>query len=258
MTPMTTTRAVRAEALKLTTIRPPIALLAVATALTVAFAVLRASQAGGSGHMAIPPLDTAVGFRALLASADVAVLLAGVLGAMAAAGEHHHGTATATYLAEPGRRRVVAAKAAVCAVAGALTGLAAAVVSTGVAWAFLVADDLDRTVGAATVLRFGAGATLAGALLAVAGVGVGTLVRDQLDAVMGLLLWGLVVERLIGGLFDEIGPYLPYTAATTLGGTPPAGDAGPLPFVAAATVVAVTAGALVAAGAAVTARRDVT
>jgi hypothetical protein len=52
------TESIRAELLKLRTIRLPLALLATAAALTALVTVLEASRAGGPGHMAIPPLDT--------------------------------------------------------------------------------------------------------------------------------------------------------------------------------------------------------
>ncbi|HEX8802843.1 MAG TPA: hypothetical protein VF743_01580, partial [Acidimicrobiales bacterium] len=106
-------RALRAETLKLVTVRLPAGLVAAAVLLTAAITSLRAAQAGGSGHMAGPPLGTAAGLTAVVASTDMALLLVVVLGVVASAGEAHHGTATATYLATPDRVRVLLAKALV-------------------------------------------------------------------------------------------------------------------------------------------------
>ena len=86
---------------------------------------------------------------------------------------------------------------------------------------------------------------------------------------IGIFVWGLVVESLIGGLFTAVRPYLPYTAATTLAGIKLggaafgpahglAGVAGPLPFAAAAALVAAIAVTLAALAARTTLTRDIT
>jgi hypothetical protein len=77
-----------------------------------------------------------------------------------------------------------------------------------------------------------------------------------------------VIESVLGGLFSSIQPYLPYTAATTLGGTAlgraafgPANGASttavPLPFAAAAALLAGLAVLLSVVAARTTVRRDV-
>jgi hypothetical protein len=90
-------------------------------------------------------------------------------------------------------------------------------------------------------------ATLAGGLLAALGVAVGSLVRSQLTAVVGALVWSLLLESVLGGIFGSASPYLPFTAASTLGGSRRGGgDIGiyssgsvqPLPFAVAAALVA--------------------
>jgi hypothetical protein len=93
------------------------------------------------------------------------------------------------------------------------------------------------------------------ALLAALGVGLGSLVRSQLAGVVGVFLWALIVESVIGAIFTSARPYLPYTAATTLAGVQlgvgPGGirvtvrahpaiaavATGPLPFAAAAALL---------------------
>src|SRR6202035_112182 len=87
----------------------------------------------------------------------------------------------------------------------------------------------------------------AAALLAAVGVALGTLVRAQLGAVIGVFAWALFVEPIVGGLFNFIGPYLPFTAVTTLAGSRLGGggfgfsgssSATALPFAATAVLVA--------------------
>ncbi len=78
----------------------------------------------------------------------------------------------------------------------------------------------------------------------------------------------IVLESVLGGLFNSIQPYLPYTASTTLGGTAlgraafgPANGASttatPLPFAAAAALLAALAVLLAVLAARTTVRRDV-
>jgi ABC-type Fe3+/spermidine/putrescine transport system ATPase subunit len=59
---------------------------------------------------------------------------------------------------------------------------------------------------------------LATALLAAVGVGIGSLFRAQLAGVIGVFVWCMVIESILGGSVSAIRAYLPYTAATTLGG----------------------------------------
>lgn len=105
-------------------------------------------------------------------------------------------------------------------------------------------------LGATTILGDAAGAILAAGLLAALGVGFGALIRGPLGAVVGAFIWALFVVSIARGVFDSVGPYLPFTAATTLAGAPlgrggfgysgtPSGT--PLPFAAAAGLIAAIA-----------------
>jgi hypothetical protein len=64
-----------------------------------------------------------------------------------------------------------------------------------------------------------------------------------------VFVWMIVIESIVGDLFNGVQPYLPYTAATTLAGSTLGGAAfgpahgavsssGPLPFAAAAALLA--------------------
>jgi hypothetical protein len=71
-------------------------------------------------------------------------------------------------------------------------------------------------------------------------------VRAQLGVVIGVFAWAFFVESIVGGLFSTVGPYLPFTAATTFAGSRLGGggfgysgsSASALPFAAAAVLVA--------------------
>jgi ABC-type transport system involved in multi-copper enzyme maturation permease subunit len=251
------TRQIRTELLKLRTIRLPLGLLATAAGLTALVTILGASNAGGTGHMAPPPLNTAAGLTAVISRTGFAMLLAAVFGVTVSSGEFRHGTATATYLATPNRVRVLVAKAIVAAGVGLLFGLVATALTTGITLAFVAAKGYVVTLSSGTIARFAAGAILGSGLLAAVGVGVGSLIRGQLAAIVTVFLWGFVVEQVIGGLFNSAQPYLPFTAAGTMAGSTLGGGTSPLPFAAAAALVAGVAALIAGVAARTTVQWDV-
>ncbi len=259
------TRLVRIELLKLRTTRLSYGLLITAVVLTALFSVLEATRAGGD---AVAPVSTAPGFGSVITGGIWSLLLAAVLGVTVSSGEFRHSTATATYLLTPRRDRVLAAKAFAAAGAGALYGLAGWLIATGVGLGFVLAHGDPVPLSAGTIARYAAGHLMAGALLAAIGVGLGSLIRSQLAGVIGVFIWAIVIESVLGSLYNSAQPYLPYTAATTLAGSAlggaafgPAHDAAtsasPLPFAAAAALLAAIAVVIAAVAARTTVRADV-
>ena len=256
--------ALRAEFLKVRTTRTTVALIGLAVALTALIATIEAATAGRGSAMAIPSLATAAGLRDALTSTGFALLVAAVLGITSACGEFRLKTATDTYLDEPDRSRVLAAKAIVAAAAGLVIGLAAAATATGIALGFAAANGGTLALPAGSILRFAAGVIVGSGLLAAAGVGIGSLIRHQVGAIIAVFTWGFVIELIIGGTAGAAGGFLPYTAAATMAGV--ASGSGmpqvprgvdPLPFAAATGVLVGVAILLSAAAALTTVQRDV-
>src|SRR5262245_11842958 len=252
------TRALRSELLKLRTARLPWGLLAIAVALAGMHALLFDSNAGGSGHTSIRSLATQIGQSQAITIPGEVLLFATVLGVIVASGEFRHGTATNTYLAIPNRLRVLIAKATAAAVVGALFGLAGAVLTTIIGLSFTVAGGHDILLSTATITRYVLGATVAAAVLAAAGVGLGSLVRSQVAAIIGVFVWGLVLEQTVGGLYESAQRYLPYTAAAALAGTKLEGGTTALPFVAATALIITVAAAASLLATRTTLKTDVT
>jgi ABC-2 type transport system permease protein len=253
----------RIELLKLRATGLTYGLLAASVGLSALLALLAAAQAGAS----VAPLSTAAGLATVTSTTGLALLLAAVLGVTVASGEFRHQTATLTYLSFPNRNQVLAAKSIAAAAAGAVYGLAAGVASTGVGLVSVALKGDPVALPASSLVAHVAGATLGAAILAVAGVGAGSLVRGQLGAVSGTFAWVVVVELVIGGLFRSIQPYLPFTAATTLAGAKlgqaflvvrVAPGPQPLPFAVATGVLLAVAAVLAAAAALITVPRDIT
>ncbi len=259
------TRLIRVELLKLYTTRLTFGLFATAVGLTVLFSMLEASRAGAHG---VASLSTAAEQNSVLTGGVLALLIAAILGVTISSGEFRHETATTTYLGTPKRSRVLVAKSVAGACGGAVFGFAGWLIATGVGLGFVAADGYTARIGDATMARYAAGHIVAGALLAAIGVGVGSLIRSELAGIIGVLVWAVVIESIIGGLYNSVQPYLPYTAATTLAGSVLGGaafgpehgaasSASPLPFAAATALLAAVAVVISAIAARTTVVRDI-
>jgi ABC-2 type transport system permease protein len=146
-------------------------------------------------------------------------LFAALLGALSITTEIRHGTIRPTFLVSPQRGRVVAAKAVVCVLIGAVFGLVASAIAVGTGTVALDGRGVEVLVDFEDAALLVAGGTIASALWAAIGVGIGALVRRQVPTVVGLCAWLLFVEGLLadatGGL-GEIGRYLPGAAAVAI------------------------------------------
>ncbi len=257
--------AVRVELLKLRTTRDTLGFLAVPVVVTALVGALETANAGTGTAMAIPSLARPAGLQDVIASTGFALLVAVVFGTSLASSEFRLKTITDTYLDDPHRVRVMAAKATAAATGGALLGMVSAATAITISLATVSAHHYQVALPAGTICRFAAGAIIGSALLAAAGVGVGSLIRNQVAAVILVFAWGLAVEEILGASFSSsIGPYLPYTAAamtagvTSSGGMPPIPrDIHPLPFAAVIALLAGIAILLAAISLLTTLQRDV-
>jgi ABC-2 type transport system permease protein len=243
----------RAEAAKLNSTRAPRWVAASAIGMTL----LALSGAVASGGIPEESLRTADGLRTVLGHGGLAAILALVLGVLATASEHRHGTIVDTYLSEPRRGRMLSAKVATLAVAGVTVGLvvAAAAWLGTTAWYAGKGIELPLGLGDATTLGTLAGIVAWNGLYAVLGVALGTIIRTPAGAIVTAVLWLFVLETAIAGLIPDFGKWLPAMSALALGNTPGEGllsqGAGGL------TLLGWTALAVAGAYVAVT-RRDVT
>lgn len=161
-------------------------------------------------------LSTPEGVRAVFASASAGGTLAMVMGIVAMAGEWRHKTATAIFLAEPRRGRVVAAKVLAQAVLGLLYGALAVVVTVITAVVCLNVKNVDYSVTADGVPTVLLGAMLATAIYGVLGVGYGALVRNQIAAIVSGLLWTTVADGLVVTFLPAVGRWTPAGATAAL------------------------------------------
>jgi hypothetical protein len=150
-----------------------------------------------------------------------ATMLAGaavLLGILAMAGEFRHHTITGTFLVTPDRGRVVAAKLAAAALTGIVLAAAVLAVTAAVAVPWLAAKGVAVSLLDGDLGRVLLGTLLAAGLCGLVGVGVGALVRNQVAALVGALVWAVVVEGLLLSLLHAPGlaRWLPSAAAAAL------------------------------------------
>jgi ABC-2 type transport system permease protein len=175
---------VRTELLKLTTIRGPLILTAVTLALTALLGVQPVLKAGQNGLPSIGTVGAELAVLDVMGRGAIAGLLIGVLITTL---EFRHQTVTASLLASPRRRELIAAKAVTAALAALLLGVAdmVIVVSIGTIGGAMQVNLINGDVA----LR-GVGLLLTYPLYALIGLGIGALLaRNQPLAVLLPVLW---------------------------------------------------------------------
>lgn len=208
----------KAEWLKLTTTRSFYGLIAGA----IVVALLGALSTTGSA--AVETLKGPLHEQSfwIVASMNIG-LFALVLGIRSYTEEYRHRTIVHTLFADPHRRRSAVAKGIVSALAAALLAALATAVMSAAALALASAKGGGLEPSGADIEAAG-GLLLASGLWALLGVGVGALVRHQVPAIVGGLLWMLVIENLGAGVLGDAGSFLPGRAGFAVAGAVEAGE----------------------------------
>ena len=202
------TTLIRGELIKAITTRTIFAYAAMAVVLAVG-QVLASLLPGWGDLMSQDDKKEALGGLPLL------VLLLAIVGA---AGEYRHRTAApAALVAGRDAGRLLVARAGAYAVAGAAVAALATVITLAVGLP-LLADRPGPAVSAGDVALIAGGSLVAAALLAVFGVALGALVRNQVAAVTGTLIVIFVVLPLVQALSGTILDVTPFGAAQGVAG----------------------------------------
>lgn len=251
-------RLVAAEFRKLFTTRLWLWMLLVSVAWTAGYCALAIGFNGRASGLA-PPLSTAAGQHVLFAfGAGGAGPLVAVLAVAGITGEFRYGTAATAFLATPRRERVVAAKLVTYLLTGAGFALVCIAVSLAIALPWLAARGIHLTVAGDGNLGVLAAVVAATGIFGVAGTATGALVRGQLAAVAGMLIYLYVAEPAVSHI-SAVGAWTAYLPGVAADGLTQATQAGVrlLPPWQGGLVFAAWALALAAAGARLTAGRDI-
>ena len=196
------TSLLRGELLKLRTTRTFVALVGVTLALSLLVVVLTTVLSND-----IDPQDA----RELF-SADFTGLFIMLLGVIGMAGEWRHKTITGTVLAAPNRLELMAAKMLAYAAAGVVLSLIVTATIMLVGNVILSLRGLD-TVAVSDLLDTLWRNLLIAALVGALGVGIGALVRNQVVAIIGVLVLGFVLEPVLFGLAPDVARFGPTQGA---------------------------------------------
>jgi len=205
----------QAELIKLRTTRTFIALTGVALGTSLLIAGLVASLSEPTEDSVLTDVFTA----------DTSGLFIVVLAIVGITGEWRHRTITSSLLAAPDRLRFLAAKTLAFAAAGLLLSLLISISISILGMAILSGRDLPtpelgELVG--QILRNAESAALLGAL----GLALGTLVRNQPVAIVGVLVLSFMIEPAVLALAPEVGRFAPFSALTAGVQDIPADDIG--------------------------------
>lgn len=208
------TRQLRAELFKLRSTRTTVSIAAGMVALIASAVALHA--------FGLNSQDVARGPRQLGIMVDVGQrlgsLFAASVGALVMTGEIRHGTIRPTFLVTPRRARVVGAKAVVSLAAGTGFGLLATATAAVASIGFLAARGMAVHVSAGDYIQLLAGGAAAAGLWAVIGLGVGAVVRAQVPAIVGLVVWMLFVEGTLEGVLPHVAEFAPGKLAVAVAG----------------------------------------
>jgi hypothetical protein len=216
---------IRAEWLKMRTTAVPwvltgIALIVNALLILTLFLDRGQDNGGGPGSGGGPFASsgytvphTVQQLRNLVGAGFPAYLLALLLGVLCVTTEFRHKTVTTSFLVTPRRPEFVGAKLITSALMGAalaLVMLVATVIGGGLTLAARGGsfNDLIRQVPAVAP-----GMILVFALFAVLGVGVGSVLTNQVAAIMVVLGWFVILESILIGLVHSAARWVPTGAA---------------------------------------------
>ena len=211
-------RLVRSEWTKLLTTRVWIGLLLGACVLVGGFVALLTGLAGSEGGpspVGTPGYDQLV--FGLAANGSILTMVLGIIGITQ---EYRHRTATPTFLASPRRGRVVVAKLLAYLAAGIVFAVVICAVDVLVASVYGGARGGAPSLSGENLQVLG-GAAVSLVLWTVIGVGVGALLRNQVGAIVGALVYVFVIESIIGGIsaISDVYKWLPGGASAALTAT---------------------------------------
>ncbi len=191
----------QAELIKLRTTRTFIALVCTAVGVSLLITILIA--------LLTEPTEESVLVDVF--NSDTSGLFILILAVIGISGEWRHRTITSSLLAAPDRIRFLTAKTIAFAVAGLVLSLLISVAITIAGFVILTARDLPTPELGELVEQFARNAGIA-ALGGAFGVGIGALIRNQVVAIVGLLVVTFAVEPVLLGLLPEVGRFAPFGA----------------------------------------------
>ena len=194
------------------------------TATVLGF-VFSAAASGNLGDGAPPLPEEGLSSTLYSTATSVGYVFPLLIGTLMVTGEFRHKTLTPTFLATPRRGMVLAAKLVVGVGMGILFGVLGILAAAIPAIALMSGYGIDAELGSADTWAMFGRMMLAFVLWVIVGIGVGALVRNQVGAIVGVLIFtqfiepiGRAVASFIEGLSD-LTRFLPGAASDALVGS---------------------------------------
>jgi ABC-2 type transport system permease protein len=211
------THQLRSELLKLRTTRTVAVLLLTAAALTLLGVCVEGLSR--TAHA----LATEHAQRALFSAAGSSVVLFSCfVGLISVTSEFRYGTIHPTLIFEPRRRVVLGAKLLAAALTGILVAVVCIAVSFGSGRALLAGRNVEVSLTAAHTLGLVFGPIAASAAGAMLGVAIGTLIRNQVGAIVTVTAYAFAIDAVLFTAVPSAGRFLPGKAGDALSGLPTA------------------------------------
>jgi ABC-2 type transport system permease protein len=239
---------IRAEILRLRTLRSSWAFVAVLLGLVALVSGAAMSEAGQPGVTTPAELREPL----LVAAGLFTAIMAAGFAAFHAAGEYRYETITQRLLAAPRRSRPLTVKLVVHGTLAALLGAIGFGLAVGIAQPFVSAEHLSLGLSGSALAELAGALVLAAVLFAMLGAAAGFILRSQATAVVAVV-GAFAAEKILSLLIGGASAWLPYGTLFSLLGL---GEGGPSRG-AAAIVLTVTTAAVVGLAALLLARRDV-
>jgi ABC-2 type transport system permease protein len=195
------TALLRAELIKLRTTRTFLALTGVAVGTSLLICVLVSLLSEPTQDEVLTDVFTA----------DTSALFIVILAIVGITGEWRHRTITSSLLAAPDRLRFLVAKTLAFAAAGLLLSLLISITIAIVGMIILSSRDLPTPELGELVGQIIRNAEVA-ALLGAFGLALGSLVRNQPVAIVGVLMLSFAIEPTLIALVPDVGRFAPFSA----------------------------------------------
>ncbi|MEP6640723.1 MAG: hypothetical protein ABJB93_02330 [Gaiellales bacterium] len=193
----------RAEVLKIRSTRTSLGLALGMIAIVLLFVLLTALLSSVSS------LTGQEDQRNLFSIGSFAGLFSALAGILLVTGEYRFGTIRPTFLFNPSRVQVVAAKVTASLLAGFVFAVVGEALSVGVGAVILNSRGITLSLHSHDYELLTLGTLVGTALWGGIGVGLGMIVRNQVGAIIGLLAWGFVIENLLFALAPSVGRLTP-------------------------------------------------
>jgi ABC-type transport system involved in multi-copper enzyme maturation permease subunit len=213
-------RLIRAELKKLFTTRLwwimlIVMLLLIALQLAFFIGFAGREQNGGPG---LPALDDPAWLPLGVSAASVGNIFTMILGVVIMTSEYRYQTITGTFITTPRRSRVIAAKLASGGVIGLLFAVIALLFVGIVAVIAVTAGGGSVSLTARHLPQTALGIVVGLALYTLFGIGLGALIRNQIAALVGAIVWSYVIESIFSAIpaLQSVGKWLPRGAYEAL------------------------------------------